>query len=134
MSDQEKFVEEAIADGVIVVDEFDADAVAQVAAMEEEAALQSLVVPHNIDDLIRQHMLNLFNRYRDTDIPGTITMTVNACASSGAREIAVKFNCEVGPWECKAEFTSNSLRTSFERSVERYRDQAANEVKLLPAS
>lgn len=133
MSDQEQYIEEAIADAVLI-DEFDADAVEQVAAMEEEASLQPLIVPYNIDDLIAQHMLNLFNRYRDTDIPGTVELKISTTASSGAREIAVEHHCNVGTWQDKAEFKSCSLTVSFERAVARWRDQQRHAVKALPAS
>lgn len=106
--------------------------------MEDELAIEempiALIVPHNIDDLIAQHMLNLFNRYRDTDIPGTIELKISATASSGAREIAVEHHCTVGTWQDKGEFKSCSLVVSFERAVERWRDQQRHAIKALPAS
>ena len=116
------------------INEFDADAIEQVEAFEEEQAAQPLIVPHNIDDLIAQHMLNLFNRYRDTDIPGTIELTIDATASSGARELAVEHKVSVGNWDQKGTFKSPSLKTSFEKAVERYREQCVYEIKALPAS
>lgn len=92
-----------------------------------------LVVPHNIDELIAQHMLNIFNRYRDTNIPGTITIQIKADASSGARELAVENVVTVGPWDKSATFKSQSLSTSFNRAVARYREQETFAVKALPA-
>lgn len=121
-------------DVVEVVDEFDADAIEQVEAFEEEQAAIPLIVPHNIDDLIAQHMLNLFNRYRDTDIAGTIELKISATASSGARELAVEHKVQVGPWDKQAFFKSASLKTSYEKAVERYREQCVYEIKALPAS
>lgn len=93
-----------------------------------------LTVPNNIDDLVAQHMLNLFNRYRATDIPGVIELCIKATASSGARELEVITEVALGEWNKRASFKSASLCISFEKSVERYREQCCYEVKALPAS
>ena len=122
MTDQEQYVNEAIEDGVITIED------------TFPMVPEPLVVPSNIDALISQHMLNIFNRYRDTNIPGSIQMKVTADAHASAREIAIKFEVAVGPWDCKQEFISPSLDLSFRRSVERYHDQTAHAILALPAS
>lgn len=94
---------------------------------------EPLIVPSNIDELIAQHMLNLFNRYRDTNIAGTVKLEISAIASSGARELAVESSVTVGPWDKSASFKSRRLVTSFEKAIDRYRENETYAVLALPA-
>jgi len=114
--------------------EFDVEEFGFQEAVEEETPI-TLVVPDNIDDLIAQYMLNLFNQFKDDSIAGELEMSIKTSVGSGARELSVSHYVQVGSWQtCTQEFKSNSLKTSYERARSRYWEQTAHTPKMLTSS
>ena len=87
-----------------------------------------------VEKHIEQYLLQLFLKYKQTDIPGDINMSINVTASSSARELAIEYKCAVGPWNERQEFKSNCMTTSLKKACERYQEARVHRVLAISAT
>ena len=112
MTDQPRYVDEAIADGAIIV----VDAPTYIPTEAE----------------INAYFLKQFRYAQDNCVGGSIELQISARAHNSANTIEIAYSAEVGEWEKAQKFKSNSLVTSIYRVVKRYHEACACEVKAIP--
>jgi len=88
----------------------------------------------NVETGYRLMLMRYYNLARQAEITGDFTVDVHAYGSLNAGTIKITTSVEVGSWDHRGVFKSQSLNISYSHAATRFFENQRHDVKMISAS